>query len=101
MKESEKTQECRKCGTYWFNGACRTGVACPRCNSTDTFFTGEFGLASDVKTFRRKIKQARREFNQISPRQSDFVILASDDWRVYDNGSWREMNCEEQIRASA
>ena len=37
---------------------------------------------------------------QIKPEQGDYIILASDDWRIFDTGLWRQMTAEEQIEAS-
>lgn len=44
-----RTQECEKCGSYWFNGAYRTGTLCPDCGSDKTRFTGETGVAKDLR----------------------------------------------------
>lgn len=37
---------------------------------------------------------------QIEPKEFDFVILSSDDWRIFENGVWRSMTVEEQLKAS-
>jgi hypothetical protein len=38
--------------------------------------------------------------NQLIPNQGDYVILTSDDWRIFDNDQWRAMTVEEQMEAS-
>lgn len=57
----DKTQECRACGHYWFNGVCRTGTKCPDCSSMDTFFTGENGLAMDLTDRQRSVVPRAKE----------------------------------------
>lgn len=37
---------------------------------------------------------------QITPKDGEFIILASDDWRIFEYGSWRQMTEEEQLEAS-
>jgi hypothetical protein len=32
--------------------------------------------------------------------QGDWFIAASDDWRIFDNGQWRQMTIEEQLQNS-
>lgn len=54
MRSANETQECRDCGNYWFNGICRSSVACPTCGSLNTFYTGEIMKAKDVKRLNRK-----------------------------------------------
>lgn len=50
----DRTQECKDCGDYWFNGLYVSGTKCPRCGSSNTFFTGENGVAKDIKHRQRK-----------------------------------------------
>lgn len=40
------------------------------------------------------------KFWGLKPSQGNYIQLSSDDWRVFDSGSWREMTIEEQIEAS-
>lgn len=41
-----------------------------------------------------------KTFNILVPKQNDVVILSSDEWFVFDLGTWRFMNAQEQMEAS-
>lgn len=36
----------------------------------------------------------------ITPEEGNIIILASDDWRIFEDGMWRPMTVEEQLEAS-
>ena len=36
----------------------------------------------------------------IEAKEGDYIILMSDDWRIFENGTWRPMTVEEQLEAS-
>lgn len=40
------------------------------------------------------------KMKQIEPKEGDYIILESDDWRIFENGVWRKMTEEEQLEAS-
>jgi hypothetical protein len=42
----------------------------------------------------------KSEMVQIVPKEGSYIVLASDDWRIFENGSWRPMTTEEQLEAS-
>lgn len=47
-----------------------------------------------------KTMAIENKYRVITPTQGMVVQLSSDDWRIFDNGEWREMTVTEQIEAS-
>ena len=40
------------------------------------------------------------QFHALDPKPGDYIVLKSDDWRVWDGREWQEMSAEDQIAAS-
>lgn len=65
-------------------------------DNKEEFFLKHIVSPENVK----RIMAGEKPFNKIQPKERQFIILTSDDWRIFENGVWREMTAEEQIESS-